>query len=64
MARTIGTPVGSDVRERLRVAQRAEAAAIAAVQKAAAAEADARTRLDAIILKQQAKLSKTTLAVQ
>ena len=63
VARTSGMPVGSDVRERLRAAQLAEAAAIAAVQKALAAEADARARLDAIILKHQAVLAKTTRAV-
>ena len=64
MARTSGMPVGSDVRERLRVAQRTEAEAIAAVQKALGAEADARARLEAIILKQRAELSKTTRTVQ
>jgi hypothetical protein len=64
MARTSGMPVGPDVRERLRVAQRAEAEAIAAVQKALAAEADARARLDQAILKHQGELSKTARAVQ
>jgi len=64
MARTSGMPVGSDVRERLRAAQRAETEAIAAVQKALGAEADARARLEAIILKQRAELSKASHAVQ
>lgn len=60
---TSGMPVGTDVRERLRAAQRAESEAIAAVQKAQAAEADARERLDAIILKHQGELSKAAHAV-
>ena len=64
MARTSGMPVKSDVRERLRVAQRTEAEAIAGVRKALAAEADARARLEAIILKQRGELSKTARAVQ
>lgn len=64
MARTSGMPVGADVRERLRAAQRAETEAIAAVQKALGAEADARARLEAITLKQRAELSKTARAVQ
>jgi len=57
-------PVGSDVRERLRAAQRAEVEAIAAIQKAVAAEADTRARLDHVILKRQAELSKAARAVQ
>ena len=64
MARTSGMPVGSDVRERLRAAQRAEVEAIAAIQKAVAAEADTRARLDHVILKRQAELSKAARAVQ
>ena len=64
MARTSGMPVGVDVRARLRAAQRAEAEAITAVQRALAAEADARARLEAITLKQRAELSKTARAVQ
>ena len=63
MTRTSGMPVGADVRERLRVAQRAETDAIAAVQKALAAEAAARARLDRIIRKHQVELSKTERAV-
>ena len=63
MARTTGIPVGVDVRERLRAAQRAEAQAIAAVQKALAAEAEAGARLDEIILRHQAGLSKAAHAV-
>jgi len=39
MTRTSGMPVGTDVRERLRTAQRAESEAITSVQKALAAEA-------------------------
>jgi hypothetical protein len=62
--RTNGMPVDSGVRERLRAAQRAEAEATSAVQKALAAEADARARLDQVILKHQAELSKTARAVQ
>lgn len=64
MTKTSGMPVGSDVRERLRAAQRAEAEAIAAVQKALAAQADARARFDQVILKHQAELSKTACAIQ
>jgi len=63
MARTSGLPVGSDVRERLRAAQRAETEAIAAVQKALAAEADARARLDEVILRYRDELSKAARAV-
>jgi hypothetical protein len=63
MARTSGIPVGVDVRERLRAAQRAEAQAIAAVQKALAAEAEAGARLDKIILRHEAELSKAAHAV-
>ena len=63
MARTNGMPVGGDVRERLRAAQRAESAAVVAVQKAQTAEADAQARLDGIILKHQAELSKSARAV-
>ena len=63
MARTSGIPVGLDVRERLRTAQRAEAQAIASVQKALAAEAEAGARLDEIILRHQAGLSKAAHAV-
>ena len=63
MARTSGMPAGADVRERLRTAQRAEAAAIAAVQKALAAEADTRARLDEVILRNQAVVSKAARAV-
>lgn len=57
-------PVGADVRERLRAAQRTESVAITTVQKALAAEANARARLDGIILKHQAELAKTARAVQ
>ena len=64
MSRTSGIPVGVDVRERLRAAQRAEAQAIAAVQKAQAAEADARARLDEIILRHQTEVSNAARAVQ
>jgi len=64
MTRRSGMPVGADVRERMRAAQRAESEAITTVQKALAAEADARTRLDGIILKHQAELAKTQGAVQ
>ena len=63
MARMSGVPVGADVRERLRAAQRTEAEAIATVQKALAAEADARARLDEVILRHQAELSKAAHAV-
>ncbi len=63
MARTSGIPVGVDVRERLRTAQRAEAQAIASVQKALVAEAEAGARLDEIILRHQAGLSKAAHAV-
>ena len=63
MARTSGIPIGVDVRERLRAAQRAEAQAIAAVQKALAAEAATRARLDGVILRHQANLSKAAHAV-
>ncbi len=58
-----GMPLDADVRERLRRAQRAEAQAIAAVQKALAAEAGAGARLDEIILRHQAGLSKAAHAV-
>lgn len=64
MTRTNGIPVGADVRERLRVAQRTETEAIAAVQKALGAEADTRARLDQVILRHQAELSKAALAIQ
>ena len=64
MTRTSGMPIGADVRERLRAAQRAESEAIAAVQRARAIEAGARARLDAVILKHQAEVSKTVRAVQ
>ena len=64
MAKTTGTPVGADVRERLRAAQRAESQAIAAVQKALSAEAEARARFDEIILRHQAELAKAAHAVQ
>jgi len=63
MTRSSGMPVGADVRERLRAAQRAESDAIAAVQKAEAAEADVRARLEKIILKHQAELSEAGRAV-
>lgn len=63
MARTSGIRVGVDVRERLRAAQRAEAQAIAAVQKALAAEAEAGARLEGVILRHQAELSKAAHAV-
>ena len=63
MARTSGIPVGAEVRERLRTAQRAEAQAIASVQKALVAEAEAGARLDEIILRHQAGLSKAAHAV-
>ena len=56
MARTSGVPVGADVRERLRAAQRAEADAIANVQKAVAAEAATRRRLDEVTLRHRAEL--------
>jgi hypothetical protein len=64
MARTRGTPVGAGVRERLRAAQRAESQAIAAVQKALSAEAEARARLEELILRNQAELAKAAQAVQ
>lgn len=64
MARTSGIPVGVDVRERLRTAQRAEAQAIASVQKALVAEAEAGARLDQVMLRHQVELSKAALAVQ
>ena len=63
MTRTSGMPVGADVRARLRAAQRAESEAITAVQKAQADEADARARLDEIIVKHQLELSKAARAV-
>jgi hypothetical protein len=63
MTRTTSLPVGADVRERLRTAQRDESKAIAAVQKTQAAEADARCRLDEIILRYQAELSRAARAV-
>src|SRR5450631_4658746 len=63
MTRTTSLPVGAAVRERLRAAQRTESKAIAAVQKAQAAEADARGRLDEIILRHQAELSRAARAV-
>lgn len=64
MRRTSGMPAGADVRERLRSAQRAEAEAIAAVQKALAAEADARARLDKVIHRNQAEVSKAAGVVK
>jgi hypothetical protein len=64
MTRTSGMPIGADVRERLRAAQRAESEAIAAVQRAQAIEAGARARLDAVILKHQAEVSRSARAVQ
>jgi hypothetical protein len=64
MTRTSGMPVGADVRERLRAAQRAESEAIAAVQKALVAEADAQERFDAVILKHQAEQTKAAGAVR
>jgi hypothetical protein len=64
MTRTSGIPIGADVRERLRAAQRAESEAIAAVQRAQATEAGARARLDEVILKHQAEVSKSARAVQ
>ena len=64
MRRTSGIPAGADVRERLRTAQRAEAEAIAAVQKALAAQADARARLDEVILRNQTEVSKAARVVQ
>ena len=63
MARTSGIPVSVDVRERLRTAQRAEAQAIASVQKALAAEAEVGARLDEIVLRRQAELSKAARLV-
>ena len=64
MRRTSGMPVGGDVRERLRAAQRAESEAIAAVQRAMAAEADARARLERVILRHQVEVSKAAGGVQ
>ena len=64
MRRTSGMPVGGDVRERLRAAQRAESEAIAAVQKAMASEADARARLEGVILRHQVEVSKVARGVQ
>ncbi len=64
MTRTNGIPVGADVRERLRFAQRKETEAIVAVQKALGAEADTRARLDQVMLRHQAELSKAALAIQ
>ena len=64
MTRTNGIRVGADVRERLRVAQRTETEAIAAVQKALGAEADTRARLYQVVLRHQAELSKAARAVQ
>jgi hypothetical protein len=64
MTRTSGMPIGADVRERLRAAQRAESEAIAAVQRAQAIEAGARARLDEVILKHQAEVSKSARVVQ
>jgi hypothetical protein len=64
MTRTSGMPIGADVRERLRAAQRAESEAIAAVQRAQSTEADARARLDEVTLKHQAEVSKSARAVQ
>jgi hypothetical protein len=58
-----GMPIDADVRERLRAAQRAEAEAIAAVQKALFAEATTRARLNRVILRHQAGLSKAAHAV-
>jgi hypothetical protein len=63
MTRTSGMPIGAAVRERLRAAQRAESEAIAAVQRAQAIEAAARARLDEVILKHQAEVSKSARAV-
>lgn len=56
-------PVSSNLRERLRAAQRAETEAIAAVQKALVAEAAARARLDQVVLRHQDHLSKAGRAV-
>ena len=64
MARTTGTPIGADVRERLRAAQRAESQAIAAVQKALSAEAEAGARFHELHLRHQAELAKAAHAVQ
>ena len=64
MTRTNGIPVGADVRERLRLAQRTETAAIAAVQKALGAQADTHARIDHAMLKHQVELSKAARAVQ
>ena len=64
MTRTSGIPVGANVRERLRVAQRTETEAITAIQKALGAEADTRARLDQVMLRHQVELSKAALAVQ
>ena len=63
MPKTSDIPVGADVRERLRAAQRAETEAIGQVQKALAAEADTRARLDEVILRHRAELSKAARAV-
>lgn len=59
-----GMPIDADVRERLRAAQRAEATAIGELQRALSAEADARTRLDEVIVKQHADLAKASRAVR
>ena len=64
MRRTSGMPVGADVRHRLRAAQRAESEAIAAVQRAMAAEADARARLEGVTLRRQVEVSKAARSVQ
>lgn len=64
MTRTNGMPVGAGVRERLRAAQRAESEAIGAVQKAEAALVHARARLEKVILKREAEVSKAAHAVQ
>jgi hypothetical protein len=63
MARTSGMPIGTDVRDRLRNAQRAEANAIANVQKAVAAEAETRRRLDEVTLRHRAELSTAARAI-
>ena len=63
MARTSGMPIGTDVRDRLRAAQRAEADAIASVQKAEAAEAESRRRLDEVTLRHRAELSTAARAI-
>ena len=64
MRRTSGMPVGGDVRERLRAAQRSESEAIAAVQRAMTAEADSRARLEGVILRHQVEVSKAARGVQ